>query len=165
MTPRTPRVCAAIALAACGCSYDWSVPASPLDAGNPVDATTPFDSAPPDAVDGSNDAPTTTADAGPDADADAAADCDSLIAKAQAAYVAARTCTTLESACTTTLDQCGCEKPVADDSSTATSDYEMDVTAIKQAGCASSCGQCSVPPATVCLDMATGDGGFTMSCQ
>jgi hypothetical protein len=156
MTPRTPRVCAAIALAVVGCSYDWAVPA-PSDAGAPIDATAPYDAGPPDLVDASDAAP----DSPGDANVDALPNCDSLIAAAASEYALARACT---SSCTTATDQCGCAKPVGDDSSAATRNYEQAVAAITDAGCATGCGQCS-PPSLVCLDMATGDGGFTMACD
>jgi hypothetical protein len=169
MTPRTPRVCAAIALVACGCSYDWSIPSasSPSDGGGDVDATVPLDAGAPDAFDASDgalDAPVL------DTGADAAANCDSLIATAQSAYALARTCSSTAVAGVTTCvatvkDQCGCDKIVADDSSAATSDYENDVTAIKQADCAGGCGTCPTAPALTCLDMATGDGGVALVCQ
>ncbi len=160
MGPPTPRVCAAIAIAACGCSYDWSVPESAGDASVSVDATASLDSAPPTAIDASDAGLISPTDAGVDADP-----CVPLLATADSAYLRAVTCATIGAACVTESDQCGCSKPVADDANVATHDYASAVAALVDAGCTLGCEACGTPVPTKCLYKPIGDGAVTMTCQ
>jgi hypothetical protein len=167
MTTRTPRVCAAIALATVGCSYDWSSPAASdagvVDAGL-HDATIPEDAAPDALVDASDGGSPGIPDTGSDA-----AFCLGLIANAETLYgLISQSCTSPGNPCPTVKDQCGCKRSVGDEASSQTSAYEEAVQTILQDGCAV-CevddGSVSCPAALMCLSFLGDGGGLTYACE
>jgi hypothetical protein len=151
---------------AAGCSLDWTVGGDAGGAGGTNgsggadggDAATSKDSgadrrAPPTEA-GSPDA----RDAG-----DAAGQCMTLEENVNRALTAALLCRVPGAHCDSLVtDQCGCRVHVASPSSSATMAYVAAVQAFDEAGC-KTCGSCSTPTTTVCLQQEL-DGGLVTIC-
>jgi len=136
---------AVLALLLAGCSYDWTVSATPpSDSGHdapPSDAPLSDDS-PVDAVaEPPLDASPTDSTTGSDADASPpdAAGCQQLLQTAKNALPPALVCVpTMPNVCTAQAqDWCGCPVYLADGTSTAYMDFVNAVTAFDSASCRS----------------------------